>query len=44
MRQRADAERINAFVRELGRAAREPARLYLTGVATAVPVSLAARG
>jgi hypothetical protein len=36
MRQRADAERINAFLRELGRAAREPARLYLTGGATAV--------
>jgi hypothetical protein len=36
MRPRADAERINAFVRELGRAARSPARLYLTGGATAV--------
>lgn len=36
MRPRADAERIDAFVRELGRAARTPARLYLTGGATAV--------
>jgi hypothetical protein len=36
MRPRADAERINAFVRELGRASRSPARLYLTGGATAV--------
>lgn len=36
MRPRADAARINAFVRELGRAARTPARLYLTGGATAV--------
>jgi hypothetical protein len=36
MRTRADAERINAFIRELGRAARAPARLYLTGGATAV--------
>jgi hypothetical protein len=36
MRPRADAERINAFLRELGRAARSPARLYLTGGATAV--------
>ena len=36
MRPRADAERINAFVRELGRATRTPARLYLTGGATAV--------
>jgi hypothetical protein len=36
MRPRADAERISAFVRELGRAARSPARLYLTGGATAV--------
>jgi hypothetical protein len=36
MRPRADAERIHAFVRELGRAARSPARLYLTGGATAV--------
>jgi hypothetical protein len=36
MRARADAERINAFLRELGRAARSPARLYLTGGATAV--------
>jgi hypothetical protein len=36
MRQRADAERIHAFLRELGRVARAPARLYLTGGATAV--------
>jgi hypothetical protein len=36
MRPRADAERINAFLRELGRATRTPARLYLTGGATAV--------
>jgi hypothetical protein len=36
MRPRADAQRINAFLRELGRAARVPARLYLTGGATAV--------
>jgi hypothetical protein len=36
MRPRADAERIDAFVRALGRAARTPARLYLTGGATAV--------
>jgi Nucleotidyltransferase of unknown function (DUF6036) len=36
MRPLADAERINAFIRELGRAARRPARLYLTGGATAV--------
>lgn len=36
MRTRADAERINAFIRELGRAARAPARLHLTGGATAV--------
>jgi hypothetical protein len=36
MRPRADADRIDAFVRALGRAARTPARLYLTGGATAV--------
>jgi hypothetical protein len=36
MRPRVDAERIDAFVRALGRAARTPARLYLTGGATAV--------
>jgi hypothetical protein len=36
MRPRADATRIMAFVRELGRATTEPARLYLTGGATAV--------
>ncbi len=36
MRPRADAERIIAFGRALGRVAREPARMYLTGGATAV--------
>jgi hypothetical protein len=36
MRQLADQERILGFVRALGRATREPARLYLTGGATAV--------
>jgi hypothetical protein len=36
MRQLADEARILAFVKALGRAAREPGRLYLTGGATAV--------
>jgi hypothetical protein len=36
MRPRADADRILAFARELGHAATDPARLYLTGGATAV--------
>lgn len=36
MRELADADRIRAFMRELGRAARAPARVYFTGGATAV--------
>lgn len=36
MRPRADAERVRALARELGRSARTPARMYLTGGATAV--------
>ncbi len=36
MRERADEERIRAFLRELGRQARGPGRVYLTGGATAV--------
>jgi len=36
MRPRADAERINAFVRGLGHGTRTPVRLYLTRGATAV--------
>ncbi|MGI8594721.1 MAG: DUF6036 family nucleotidyltransferase [Solirubrobacteraceae bacterium] len=36
MRERADEERIRAFLRELGRRARVPGRIYLTGGATAV--------
>jgi hypothetical protein len=36
MRPRADRQRIDAFLRELGRAAVTPTRLYLTGGATAV--------
>jgi hypothetical protein len=36
MRVLADADRIRAFMRALGRAARSPARVYLTGGATAV--------
>lgn len=36
MRPRADAERIRAFARELGRILQDPARMYLTGGATAV--------
>lgn len=36
MRPRADAERVLAFARELGRLTRMPARMYLTGGATAV--------
>ena len=36
MRPRADAERVRAFARELGRRIRRPARMYLTGGATAV--------
>jgi hypothetical protein len=36
MRPRADAERVRAFARELGRLASTPARIYLTGGATAV--------
>jgi hypothetical protein len=36
MRPRADAERVRAFARELGRLTRTPARIYLTGGATAV--------
>lgn len=36
MRHLADEARIVAFVRALGRATREPVRLYLTGGATAV--------
>lgn len=33
---RADAERVRSLARELGRSARTPARMYLTGGATAV--------
>ena len=36
MRERADAERIRAFLREFGRLARVEGRVYLTGGATAV--------
>lgn len=36
MRALADEARIRRFMRELGRAARQPARVYLTGGATAV--------
>jgi hypothetical protein len=36
MRELADQKRILAFVRALGRTAKEPTRLYLTGGATAV--------
>lgn len=36
MRPRADAERVRSLARELGRNARTPARMYLTGGATAV--------
>lgn len=36
MRQRADADRIEAFLRALGRAAKTQTRVYLTGGATAV--------
>ena len=36
MRALADADRIRAFMRALGRASRAPARVYLTGGATAV--------
>lgn len=36
MRPRADAERVRSLARELGRSARTPARMYLTGGATAV--------
>jgi hypothetical protein len=36
MRPRVDAERVLAFARELGRLTRTPARMYLTGGATAV--------
>jgi hypothetical protein len=36
MRPRADAERVRAFARELGRLIERPARMYLTGGATAV--------
>jgi len=36
VRRRADATRVRALLRELGRAARTDARLYLTGGATAV--------
>jgi hypothetical protein len=38
MRQRADRERIQAFLRALGRAAQEPGQVYLTGGTTAVLV------
>lgn len=38
MRPRADADRIRAFARELGRATNNAAKLYLTGGATAVLV------
>ncbi|HEX8122927.1 MAG TPA: DUF6036 family nucleotidyltransferase [Solirubrobacteraceae bacterium] len=36
MRERADETRIRAFLRELGRRSNAPARVYLTGGATAV--------
>jgi len=36
MRERADEERVRAFLHELGRGARAPGRVYLTGGATAV--------
>src|ERR671914_378065 len=36
MRQRADPDRIQAFLRALGRAAKTDVRVYLTGGATAV--------
>jgi hypothetical protein len=36
VRRLATADRILAFLRALGRSARQPARLYLTGGATAV--------
>ena len=36
MRRLADAERVRRFIRELARAARDPARMYLVGGATAV--------
>lgn len=36
MRPRADAERVRSLARELGLSARTPARMYLTGGATAV--------
>ena len=36
MRERADAERVRAFLRELGRRSDVAARVYLTGGATAV--------
>jgi hypothetical protein len=36
MRERADAERVRAFLRELGRRSDVSARVYLTGGATAV--------
>jgi hypothetical protein len=36
MRERADATRIRALLRELGRRSNAPARVYLTGGATAV--------
>lgn len=36
MRQLADAERVRAFLRALGRAAEKPTRVYLVGGATAV--------
>jgi hypothetical protein len=36
MRALADAERIRRFMRELGAASSRPARVYLTGGATAV--------
>lgn len=36
MRELAEAERIRRFMRELGAEAREPARVYFTGGATAV--------
>lgn len=36
MRRLADAERVRRFLRELARAARDPARVYLVGGATAV--------
>ena len=36
MRRRVDADRLHAFMREFARAARQPARVYFTGGATAV--------